>query len=53
MVPRKTMQDELKKEEKELGDDITNLNKKVSPARWGLSRTLIIPHAGKVPRETI
>ena len=36
MVPRKTMQDELKKEEKELADDITNLNKKVTSVLWGL-----------------
>jgi prefoldin subunit 1 len=29
MVPRKTMEKELKTQEKELTDDITNLNKKV------------------------
>ncbi|KAG5653893.1 hypothetical protein H0H81_009485 [Sphagnurus paluster] len=28
MVPRKTMEDELKSQEKELADDITSLNKK-------------------------
>jgi hypothetical protein len=30
MVPRKTMEDELKSQEKELSDDIMNLNKKVN-----------------------
>lgn len=29
LVPRKTMEDELKAQEKELADDISNLNKKV------------------------
>lgn len=29
MVPRKTMEEELKSQEKELSDDISSLNKKV------------------------
>lgn len=31
LVPRKTMETELKTQEKELADDISNLNKKVHP----------------------
>lgn len=33
MVPRKALEDELKQQEKELTDDINNLNKKVRSSR--------------------
>jgi hypothetical protein len=33
MVPRKALEDELKQQEKELTDDINNLNKKVCSSR--------------------
>jgi hypothetical protein len=49
MVPRKTMEKELKTQEKELTDDITNLNKKVKvlSSFAGLSLTSCDP-PGKV-----
>jgi hypothetical protein len=33
MLPRKALEDELKQQEKELTDDINNLNKKVRSSR--------------------
>jgi prefoldin subunit 1 len=42
MVPRKTMEGELKAQEKELSDDITSLNKKVSALSKSYSRYLLI-----------
>lgn len=41
MVPRKTMEEELKGQEKELSDDINSLNKKVSTLRPWLDSFLM------------
>jgi hypothetical protein len=52
LVPRKTMEDELKGQEKELVDDINSLNKKVSQILSGLqSSDHLLPV--KIPGEAI
>ena len=49
-IPRPTLQKELKGEEKELGDDITNLQKKVRRA-W-IPRIIMLINRSEPRRNT-
>lgn len=52
LVPRKTMETELKTQEKELADDISSLNKKVRPNSSLISIRNSIIISVKIPRKT-
>lgn len=54
-VPRPTLQKELKSEEKEIGDDISSLQKKVRIllSHIGIIRTAPLVHLGKILGEAV